>query len=84
MSLIRVDRNGVMRFVYCDSLYELLGKGSAVVRRASHVEPLPDGSGWTADLSPVGGPVLGPYKLRNEALGAEVDWLENYYLGGDK
>ncbi|WP_242687916.1 hypothetical protein [Alienimonas californiensis] len=42
--------------------------------RASHVEPA-DGGVWTADLSPSGGPVLGPFPLRSEALTAEADWL---------
>ena len=30
---------------------------------------------WFADLAPVGGPRLGPYHLRGEALAAEVAWL---------
>lgn len=34
------------------------------------------GSGWTADLSPVGGPKLGLFQTRTEALQAEFDWLE--------
>jgi hypothetical protein len=53
----------------------------AVTRRASHVEPGPDGR-WYADLSPVGGPVLGPYpfEARDVALAAEVAWLRANYL----
>ena len=31
---------------------------------------------WIADLRPVGGPVLGPFLLRGEALAAEREWLE--------
>ena len=42
--------------------------------RASHVEPHPAG-GWTADLKPSGGPVLGPFPLRSDALAAEREWL---------
>ncbi|QDT16639.1 hypothetical protein [Alienimonas californiensis] len=48
--------------------------GAASTIRASHIEPA-DGGGWTADLSPSGGPVLGPFPLRSEALAAEADWL---------
>jgi hypothetical protein len=48
--------------------------GRVSIRRASHVEPTPDGA-WTADLGPSGGPVLGPFPLRRHALEAERDWL---------
>ena len=65
---------GVLRFVYADDLAPLLDLGSAVVTRASHVEPAPTG-GWTADLAPSGGPLLGPFHLRAEALDAERKWL---------
>lgn len=30
---------------------------------------------WFADMTPVRGPVLGPYDMRQEALDAEVAWL---------
>jgi hypothetical protein len=55
------------RFVYSDALLPLMAHGEAVTRRASHVEP-DSASGWTADMSPVKGPVLGPFKTRSEAL----------------
>jgi len=32
-------------------------------------------TGWTADMAPVGGPLLGPFKLRADALAAEREWL---------
>ena len=67
--------DGSARSIYADALrdvYEALGM--LTVRRASHVEPGADGQ-WYADLSPVGGPVLGPYRLRREALDAEVEAL---------
>ena len=53
--------------------------GPATTVRASHVEPHPDG-GWTADLLPSGGPVLGPFPLRSTALAAERDWLTENLL----
>ena len=46
---------------------------AARTQRASHVEPGP--TGWTADMAPVGGPVLGPFDTRQTALDAEVAWL---------
>jgi hypothetical protein len=55
-------------------------EGDAKVTRASHVEPNPAG-GWGADMAPVNGPMLGPFKLRSEALSAEVAYLENTLFG---
>lgn len=48
--------------------------GTASIARASHVEPDATGQ-WSADLSPVAGPRLGPFKLRSQALAAEEAWL---------
>ena len=53
--------------------------GVCSVARASHVEPHPHG-GWTADLAPSGGPVLGPFPLRSDALAAEASWLTRNLL----
>lgn len=66
---------GSTRFIYDDKLKGLIDRlgGESDTRRCSHVEP--DGNQWTADLSPVGGPKLGPYALKQEALDAEVKWL---------
>lgn len=58
---------------------DLTGLGDLVHRRASHVEPTEQG-GWQADLSPVGGPLLGPFQKRSEALSAEQDWLEAHLM----
>lgn len=71
--LINVNADGTLGFVYDDDLEPLLGLGEHEVRRASHVEMAADG--WMADLSPVSGPVLGPFPLRADALRAELDWL---------
>ena len=49
------------------------------IARGSHVEPTVDGQ-WTADLSPVNGPVLGPFRCRSDALVAERQWLEEHWL----
>ncbi len=73
---IDVSPDGTMRMIYDDSLVDLFGQGQVMIRRASWVEPHPDG-GWTADMAPSGGPVLGRFRLREEALRAEKAWLEN-------
>lgn len=81
MSKISVSAEGVIRFIYDDALLGLLSEGKPSVTRASHVEPCALGwGGWIADLSPVSGPVLGPYTTRHEALAAEVEWINTNIL----
>jgi hypothetical protein len=77
MNLI-IERNGHVRGVYGEAL-DLAALGHLQITRASHVEPNEEGR-WLADLTPVGGPVLGPYEKRSEALEAEVAWLEENWL----
>jgi hypothetical protein len=61
--------------IYADDAVELLkGLGKVSIRRASHVEPEEDG--WYADMSPVGGPKLGPFSTRSRAIQSEVQWLQ--------
>lgn len=75
---LRFDERGVMHAVYDDDLVPVFAAvGTVSVRRASHVEPAPS-SGWLADMSPVDGPVLGPFALRTEALAAERQWLAEH------
>jgi hypothetical protein len=85
-------QDGVIEFIYDDELAELTGEGVTSIRRVSHVEPVNlvdtaktiwrSGSngegdvGWEADMSPVNGPVLGPFATRGAALTAEVTWLK--------
>ena len=73
-----IDPAGVVHCLY-DETVDLSPLGALHIRRASHVEPDPSGR-WHADLSPVGGPVLGPFAARSDALKAEHDWLENALL----
>ena len=75
-----IDPGGTARGLYGE-LIEAEAIGACSIARASHVEPHPEG-GWTADLSPSSGPVLGPYPLRSEALDAEADWLTRNLLNG--
>ena len=73
-----VDPKGTVRCVYSEGI-DLGALGALQVARASHVDP--DASGrWWADLRPVGGPVLGPYPRRSEALAAEASWLCSNWL----
>ena len=70
--------DGSVRFIYDDRIAQVLKKsGTLEVHRASHVEPTEDGL-WEADLSPVGGPTLGPFETRKEALEQEVVWLNEH------
>jgi len=69
--VISVD--GVTRCIYDEAL-DLRELGKLQITRASRVEPDRDGF-WWADMGPSGGPVLGPYRSRSEALGAERGWL---------
>lgn len=83
--IITVRRDGSIQFVYDDKLRGLLSQGEATVRRASHVEPGDPGKGqnpllWYADLAPAGGEVLGPFNRRQQALDAEVAWLNEHVL----
>ena len=77
MQLI-VEPGGAVRCIYSEQL-DLRTIGSSTITRASHVEPTVDGQ-WTADLTPVGGPVLGPFESRSQALVAERRWLEEHWL----
>lgn len=74
---ITITADGTIRFIWSDQLAELAQAGTPTISRASHVEPTTDGK-WTADMGPVEGPVLGPFTLRSEALGAEHRWLEQH------
>jgi hypothetical protein len=71
---------GEVRALY-DEAIPLAALGAVSIRRASHVEPN-DEARWMADLAPVGGPVLGPFAARSQALVAETEWLTQHWLVG--
>ncbi|MEQ8854378.1 hypothetical protein [Gimesia sp.] len=73
-----ITPEATIRCLYDETL-ELTALGQLQIQRGSHVEPTADGN-WTADLSPVSGPSLGPFPRRSEALAAEVAWLEQHWL----
>jgi hypothetical protein len=68
-----VDAGGAVRCIYDEAL-DLRELGKLQITRASHVEPDAEGY-WWADMGPVDGTVLGPYRSRSEALAAERAWL---------
>jgi len=72
--------SGDAKCIYGETL-SLSQLGKLSIERASHVEPNSHGQ-WMADLSPVGGPRLGPFPVRTEALSAEINWLQNNWLVG--
>jgi hypothetical protein len=73
---LRIDGTGQVRCLYGEAI--ALGElGVLTILRASQVEP--DAAGrWWADLAPLGGPRLGPFARRSEALQAEDAWIEAY------
>jgi len=77
MDLI-ITPSGMVRCIY-DETIELIELGTPEISRGSHVEPTTQGQ-WTADLSPVAGPLLGPFPQRSAALAAEHDWLKTHWL----
>ena len=78
--ILIAESDGRLRCVYSEAI-DVGQLGSAKIERASHVEPNHDRT-WTADLTPVGGPLLTGFERRSEALAAEIDWLEKNWLRG--
>ena len=73
-----VSPDGIVRCIYGDDL-DLHTLGFPQIRRASAVEP-DDAGRWCADLSPAGGPRLGSFDRRSDAVAAEVAWLTECWL----
>src|SRR5205814_1462255 len=73
-----IDAAGTAHCIYTDNL-DFARLGEVRVRRASFCEPDEHGQ-WWADLAPVGGPKLGPFIRRIEAVDAEVSWLQRCWL----
>ena len=71
--IIEIDCEGVLRFVWDDSLAELMAEGNGRIERASHIEPR--GAEWFVDLRPLKGPVRGGFLLRSDAIAFELDWI---------
>lgn len=76
MISLLVKPDGEVRCVYGEEI-DLAAIGAVNITRASHVEPDDQGR-WWADLTPVSGPVLGPFGRRSDALAAERAWIEEH------
>lgn len=84
MVTLFITTEGTIEGIYTDVMSGLLCEGEPSVTRASHVEPSIDENGqlcWYADMSPSGGPLLGPFYLRSLALEAEVEWIHREKYG---
>lgn len=79
MPKLIIDAGGRISMIYRDDLRSLLEEGRAEIRRASHVEPTAANE-WAADMAPSGGPVLGPFVSRADALEQECRWIEREVL----
>lgn len=84
--LLVIDTDGTVNALYDDNLAFL---GQPEIKRASEVEPEPDGNGWYVKLSgdPRNGKHAGEYILRNgrsraEALAFEVAFIQENCLKG--
>jgi hypothetical protein len=75
---ILIEPGGTVRCLYGEDI-ELAALGPLQIARASHVEPTAGGQ-WLADLSPIRGPLLGPFPCRSEALAAEEAWITEDWL----
>jgi len=75
---ILITAAGDARCVYGEEI-DLASLGALSIHRGSHVEPTAGGQ-WLCDLSPVSGPVLGPFERRSKALAAEQRWLAEHWL----
>ena len=83
--IISIKRDGIIQFIHDDRLRGLLNQGQALITRASQVDPGDVALGqnplkWYSDLAPSGGGILGPFDTRQEALDAEVAWLNQHVL----
>jgi hypothetical protein len=75
-----ISPDGDVRSVYGEDI-DLSTLGTVSIQRGSHVETDAQNQ-WWIDLSPVGGPRIGPFPFacRNHALDAERQWLESHWL----
>ena len=78
--MMSIDKEGTLTMLYNDKLADLCEEGNTKIERISNVEPAP--GGWKAYM--LDGVVLGPYRLRQEALDAEVEYLNKKLFEEDQ
>ena len=77
---IRINPDGTAVMIYTvDIDIAALGNLQSITR-ASLIEPT-NRNQWAADMRPIGGPVIGAFDKRSDALTAEIYWIEKYILG---
>jgi hypothetical protein len=72
---LNIKPDGTAIAIYSEE-FDLNTLGKVEFRRASRVEPDGDPPMWYADMQLSGGPILGPFQTRSQALEAEVKWLK--------
>lgn len=78
---IRINPDGTAVMIYTEDI-DIADIGNVQsITRASYVEPT-SGNQWAADMRPIGGPTLGPFDRRTDALVAEIHWIEENILEG--
>lgn len=80
---VKINHDGTAVMIYTEDINVTDIGNVQSITRASYVEPT-DESQWVADMGPVGGPVLGAFDKRSDALAAEVNWIEENILEGGK
>jgi hypothetical protein len=79
MTELLITSKGIARCIYSEDL-DWTDLGAVSIHRASHCEPDERGR-WWADMLLSGGPKLGPFRVRSEAIGAELQWLHTNAFG---
>lgn len=73
---IVINSDGSIEFIYSDELRDLVEEGVSTITRISNVEP--EGTKWVATM--LDGVRLGPFNLRQQALNAEIEYLNKEML----
>ena len=78
---IKLNLDGTAIMIYTEDIDVTEIGDVQSITRASRVEPV-NRNQWAADMRPVGGPVIGTFNKRSDALTAEVNWIEENILEG--
>jgi len=78
---IKINPDGTAVMIYTEDIDVAEIGDVRSITRVSTVEPT-SGNQWAADMRPIGGPVIGTFNKRSDALTAEVNWIEENILEG--
>ena len=73
-----ISLDGTVSFIYSDEDRDLFEEGAVSISRVSSVEPIGEKGEWLATM--IDGAILGPFKLRQDALEAEVKYIKENLL----